>query len=60
MVFHFRRVGFALDDFFDHETGSFEIALDRMRRKEIEIHGDGAAPQCVGLQRADKRWIRNA
>jgi hypothetical protein len=28
LVFHFRRVGLALDDFFDYETGSFEIALD--------------------------------
>jgi hypothetical protein len=49
-VFHFGRIGLALDNFFDYETGSFEIALDRWRREEIEIHGDGAAPQCVGLQ----------
>jgi len=50
-VFHFRCVGFALDDLFDRKTGSFEIALYRVRREEIEIHGDGAAPQCDRLQR---------
>ena len=48
-MFHFRCVGFALDDLFDRKTGSFEIALDRVRREEIEVHGDGVAPQCFRL-----------